>query len=295
MLLLPLLVWGVSSQFASAGEATSPDSLPESIPASLSESHAVFGGRTSVSYGLAPVDPTFENLPPTAVGPQQTTDWVGFSGMLSTMLFGKDRSILETRAGMTDLLEGESDLYWGGFRVFSSKPAFIDGSYQISAGLPSLSMRIPLFGVPVGPVTVRIDAGIAAEAAVTAKLTPLIAVPIQFTSVRAEMNPHVDAIGFVEGYAKWIAVRAGVGGSLNLVSANASVSGVLSFGAKAATFAYQGFIGMLAAKIYGFADYFNPFGWKWKRAWQGNFAEWPGKCYSFGPVGGSDPCASFKP
>jgi hypothetical protein len=213
------------------------------------------------------------------------------------MIFGKDRNILEAQAGMTDLLEGESDFYWGGFRVWSSKPEWKDGAFQIAAGLPSVTMRAPLVRVPVGPVTVAVDAGVAAEAAVTAKIAPLISIPIQFTSVQATLEPDVSASGFLEGYAKFLIIRAGVGGDLQLVRSDAKISGEIGFGAAPPRFAFEGFLNLLAGKIYGFVDYFNVFGWRWKRALEPVFASWKGKCIAFSPSvgGGGDPCASPAP
>src|SRR5690606_29018854 len=142
-------------------------------------------------------------------------------------------------------LEGETDFYWGGFRVWSTKPEWKDGRFEISAGLPTVSMRAPLFGVPVGPITLRLDAGVVAEAEVTASLRPLISLPIQFTSVEAALTPKAAASGFVEGYATWIAIRGGVGGEVELVRANASVAGNVSFGATPPSFSFDGFISFL--------------------------------------------------
>jgi hypothetical protein len=273
--------------------------------AEFSEQRAAVGKTNGVSYSLGAVgDPTAST--PSPVGavvtpiptstPGATSDVAGLYAALSAMLFGKDRSILEAQASMTDLLEGESDFYWGGFKVWSSSPEWKNGSFQIAAGLPTVSMRAPLVRLPVGPVTLAVDAGVAAEANITAKLTPLISIPIQFTSVRATLEPDVTASGFIEGYAKWLIIRAGIGGELQLVRTDAKLAGQVSFGAFPPSFSFDGFISLLAGKIYGFVDYFNVFGWKWKRALEPVFANWKGKCIVLTQTaGGADPCASSGP
>ena len=284
----------------------------------FSESRAAIGRKNGVTYRLAPLAPapgsrpqpvaeavttTPEPAPTPSSAPDVATgtgssgnDLAGLYAALSTMIFGKDQSILEAQAGMTDTLEGESDFYWGGFKVWSSKPQWKDGAFQIAAGLPTVSMRAPLVRVPVGPVTVAVDAGVAAEASVTAKIAPLISIPIQFTSVKATLEPDLSASGFLEGYAKFLIVRAGVGGELQLIRSDAKLSAQVSFGAFPPQFGFEGFIHLLAGKIYGFVDYFNLFGWKWKRALEPVFASWKGKCLALSPtVGGADPCASSVP
>ena len=212
------------------------------------------------------------------------------------MLFGRDREILSAQASVTGLLDGETDFYWGGFKVWNSKPTWQDGAFVVSAGLPTVSMRAPLVGIPVGPVTLRVDAGVAAEATLQARMMPLISIPVQFTSIRAELGPEVAAAGFVEGYAKFIAVRAGVGGELELVRANAKISGQVGFGAVPPSFEFDGYMSLLAGKIYGFVDYFNLFRWKWKRALAPTFADWKGKCFDFskGQSMGGEPCAPAR-
>jgi hypothetical protein len=228
--------------------------------------------------------------------PEAAGDTAGLYAALNAMIFGKDRSILEAQASVTDLLEGQSDFYWGGFKVWSSKPEWQNGAYQIAAGLPTVSMRAPLVRVPVGPVSLSVDAGIAAEANITASLAPLISVPIQFTSIRASLEPQVSASGFIEGYAKWLIVRAGLGGELRLIQSDAKITGDVGFVGYSPRFAFQGYLSLLAGKIYGFIDYFNVLGWKWKRALEPVFANWKGKCIAFSQtVGGVDPCASSGP
>lgn len=231
-----------------------------------------------------------------ASGADSPNDVAGLYAALSAILFGKDRSILEAQAGVTDLLEGETDFYWGGFKVWNSKPEWKDGAFQISAGLPTVSMRAPLVRLPVGPVTLSVDAGVAAEAKITAKLAPLISIPIQFTSVLATLEPDVSASGFIEGYAKWLILRAGIGGELRLIRSDAKISGEVGFSGYPPRFAFEGYLSLLAGKIYGFVDYFNLFGWKWKRALEPVFADWKGKCISLSKTaGGGDPCATVGP
>jgi hypothetical protein len=287
------LIFALATSVAIAGGAFGDE---------FSDQHAAIGKTNGISYQLAPLDPSpsASSIPSTGSSVSSDDpskgDTAGLYAALSAILFGKDRSILEAQAGMTDLLEGESDFYWGGFKVWSSKPEWKDGSFQIAAGLPTVSMRAPLVRLPVGPITIAVDAGVAAEANVTAKITPLISIPIQFTSVRATLEPEVSASGFIEGYAKWLIIRAGIGGELELIRSDAKIAGQISFGAYPPQFTFEGFIKMLSGKIYGFVDYFNLFGWKWKRALEPVFATWKGKCFILSQSpGGADPCATPTP
>jgi hypothetical protein len=260
----------------------------------FSEQRVAIGKKNGVAYSLAAISPN----PVASSTPEDTVNgnMAGLSAALYAMLFGKDRSVLEAQAGMTDLLEGESDFYWGGFRVWSSQPEWKDGAFQIAAGLPTVSMRAPLVRLPVGPVTLSVDAGISAEADITAKIAPQISVPIQFTSVKGTLEPNVSASGFLEGYAQWLILRAGIGGELQLVRSDAKISAQVSFGAAPPKYAFEGFISLLAGKIYGFVDYFNVFGWKWKRALAPVFANWKGKCITLSQtLGGANPCATAVP
>ncbi len=287
------LIFALATSVAIAGSALGDE---------FSEQRAAIGKTNGITYQLAPLDPSpaASSTPSTgsSVSPDDPSrgDTAGLYAALSAMLFGKDRSILEAQAGMTDLLEGESDFYWGGFKVWSSKPEWKDGAFQIAAGLPTVTMRAPLVRLPVGPVTIAVDAGIAAEANVTAKIAPLISIPIQFTSVKATLEPNVSASGFIEGYAKWLIIRAGIGGELELIHSDAKVAGQISFGAFPPQFSFEGFIKLLSGKIYGFVDYFNVLGWKWKRALEPTFATWKGKCFALSKtIGGADPCATSTP
>jgi len=162
-------------------------SVPGANAENFNEARSAVGKTNGVSYDLGPVEPSADD------------DQAGFFAALTAMLFGKDRSVLAAKASMTNLLEGETDFYWGGFRVWSTKPAFKNGSFQVSAGLPTVSMRAPIVGVPIGPITLRVDAGVNAEAEVNLKLIPFISIPIQYTSIQGELGPKVSASGFLGG------------------------------------------------------------------------------------------------
>lgn len=273
----------------------------------FSDERAAIGKKNGVVYRLGAIEPDAkpaastrspDAAPPAdpAEADEAPSGIAGVYSALSVMLFGKDRSVLEARAAVTDALEGESDFYWGGFKVWNSKPEWRDGAYRYAAGLPTLSMRAPLVRVPVGPVTLAVDAGVAAEANLAAKLAPLISIPIQFTSLKATLEAEVAASGFIEGYVKWLILRAGVGGELRLVRADAKLSGQVGFGRIPPRFAFEGYLSLLAGKIYGFVDYFNLFRFKWKRALEPVFADWKGKCVAFSKTaGGADPCAVSVP
>jgi hypothetical protein len=259
-------------------------------PARFSDAHATLGRKSSVAYDMGPVTPAVD-----AKEGDDEEGSAGFYAVLNAMLLGKNRSILEAQASVTNNLEGESDFYWGGFRVWSSKPEWRDGAFRVSAGLPTVSMRAPVAAFPVGPLTVRLDVGVAAEAEIEASLTPLISIPIQFTTIRASLTPRAAAAGFIEGYAKFVAVRGGVGGSVELVRANATIEGDVSLGGVPPVFRFDGFVSLLAGKIYAFVDYFNVFRWKWRRVLQPTIADWKGKCIDLSKTAnldGGDPCGS---
>jgi hypothetical protein len=256
--------------------------------ARFTDAHGTLGKKSVVAYDMGAVAPSGDPV-------DSGEDAAGFYAVLNAMLLGKNRSILETQASVTNALEAESDFYWGGFRVWSSKPEWKEGAFRVSAGLPTVSMRAPLAGFPVGPLTIRLDVGVAAEAEIQASLIPLISIPVQFTSVQATLTPKVSAAGFIEGYAKFIAVRGGVGGFIELVRANASIDGNVSLGGIPPVFTFDGFISLLSGKIYAFIDYFNVFAWKWQRVLKPTLADWKGKCIDLSKtsgIQGGDPCAN---
>src|SRR5690606_20786419 len=72
---------------------------------SFSDARAAFGKKNGVHYEMGAVQPS----PTPSDAPAENggeSDLAGFYAVLQAMLLGKDRSILETQASMTTLLEG---------------------------------------------------------------------------------------------------------------------------------------------------------------------------------------------
>lgn len=195
-------------------------------------------------------------------------------------LFGKDLSIIEAAAKSTYLKESEVELTLAGMKVFHDKGEFKNGAYHYSAGLPTTHTRVKVAALPVGPVMVQVDAGVAFEADLDAKVAPFFSIPIEFTTLNTSLSANAAASGFIEGYAQFLFLRAGVGGQLNLIHGNTAIDANLGINKLTRTLNFSGFISTLYGKIYGFADVFTLLKGNWKRIWEPRITDWKGLCYS---------------
>lgn len=202
-----------------------------------------------------------------------------FQSTITGNILGKQRSLLDVNVRPdTDLLEGETEMYVGTIQVITTSGRFENGAYVAKVEIPPVTARIPAVTLPVGPLTVKIDAGFALEASLSASLRPEIAVPLQDSALSAEIVPHAKALGYLEGYVSLLVLRGGVGGEVTVIDTEAHLGARLSFnGARPLYYSY-GHLTYLSGKVYGFADHFDVFKWRWKRFWKPTLYSWEGTC-----------------
>ncbi|MGZ3711707.1 MAG: hypothetical protein ACXVBE_08125, partial [Bdellovibrionota bacterium] len=183
-----------------------------------------------------------------------TTDTNMFEGTRQTQVLGKEMSgtfaagvptnttVVKTKAKITVLgvvmqalmasiapantIDGKTytEVYSFGKRVFSNSTSVESGMLKFRAGISPTEVRIPVYAYPVGPLLLQIDGGARFEANVTIQNSTEIAIPLKFANFAVDLQAVAAAAGFIEGYAKLLIVRAGVGGQLNLIDAHASVN-----------------------------------------------------------------------
>ncbi len=173
------------------------------------------------------------------------------------------------------------DFYVSGIRIWSDEMGYKDGSLFYSGGVAPTSIPIPVLTYPIGPLVLELDAGVEFEAQLLAKLTPSISFPFTDSSLAASLSAEAAASGFVEGSARILVIRAGIGGAINIVQGDASVGAVIFFKKQAPELTYGGKVSVLSGKIYAFVDTNILFG-IWTHLWSANLYAWNGKCWAFG-------------
>ena len=214
---------------------------------------------------------------------------------ITGMILGKQRSLLNvTVQPTTDLLEGETELYVGSIQVVTSTGKFENGAYSANIAIPPVTARIPVVTLPVGPLTVKLNAGFSLEANLSAGLHPEFAVPIEDSALRAELSPQAKALGFLEGYVSLFILRGGVRGEVTVIDTDTHLGARIALNGTTPPLYYSfGYIDFLSGQVNGFADRFKVWGWRWSRFWQPTLYSWAGTCINLGK--GSEtvgPCAS---
>lgn len=244
--------------------ALAADAPTESL--ALEQKDSVFGKKTGFNYDMGAND-----------------EQNGVLALLVAKLMGKDLSLLEAAAQTTNLLEGETELTLAGMKVWNQKSEFKNGKYTYSAGVPTTQSRLKVVTLPVGPITVNVDAGLAYDAAIEGSLSPHFSIPIEYTAIGAELATKIDVAGFIEGYAQFLFLRGGVGGQVDIVRGKAGLNAELAISELQRRIDFTGFLQTLSGKFYAFADSFSIFGMRWKRFWQPTIAEWKGYCFQLNP------------
>lgn len=232
-----------------------------------------------------------------------------FEGKRSTEVLGKEMSgefnagvpkntsVVKTKAKITVLgvamqalmasiqpantIDGKTytEVYSFGKRVFSNAASVEGGIMKFRAGISPTEVRIPVFTYPVGPLLLKIDGGARFEANVTIQNSSEIAFPLEFANFAVDLQAVAAAAGFVEGYAKLLIVRAGVGGQLNLIDAHASVNARFTPATKPLVLV-SAMVQFLTGRLYAFADVFWLSQMGWKRLWNYDLYNWNGYCFA---------------
>jgi hypothetical protein len=173
-----------------------------------------------------------------------------------------------------------AEVYSFGKRVFSqSVSAEQNGMLRFRAGISPTEMRIPAFMYAVGPMLLQIDAGARFQANVQAQITPEIAFPLEFANFSVNLQAVANAAAFIEGYAKLLIIRAGVGGQLDLIDAHGEVDARFTPGEKPLVL-ISAMVQFLKGRLYAFFDLFWLSASGWKRLWDYDLYNWNGYCFA---------------
>ena len=159
-----------------------------------------------------------------------------------------------------------------------------NGDLNFSVGLAPAEIRVPLFVYPVGPVALQIDGGARFQADVQGSLVPALAIPFSLSSLGVQLEAVADGAGFIEGYANFLVVRAGVGGQVDLVDASADLNARLSFDGSPPFVGISAMVDFLKGRFYAFLDYFNPLKFGYQRLLDYTIYSWNGYCYDTGAM-----------
>jgi hypothetical protein len=170
-----------------------------------------------------------------------------------------------------------------GSRIFHENYYYThEGITSMKAGIIPTEVRVPIVKYPVGPVVVSIDGGARFEADIEAKLSPTIMIPSELSTLEAHLIARANAAGFIEGSAKVLFLRAGVGGELSLIDAKANVESLFFFNGRHSVTSLGAYASFLRGKIFSFFDFFNLFQFGWSRGYENDFYKSKGTCVSKG-------------
>lgn len=215
----------------------------------------------------------------------------GVSALTQIKFLGKAIQLINSKMEYTAsdgvIQNKTNELYVNGIKVWTGGGSLQDGTAEYSGSVAPTQINMPVFSYTVGPVVLEVDAGVAFEAAMNAKLySPVLkpdlsTLPMEETLVDTSLNTHVVASGYVEGLARVLIVQVGVGGSVNIIDGNAAVAAsVPLFDPTHPALSYDGKLQVMNGKIYGFIDYRKIGGWK--RLSNFNLYSWNGLCWAMG-------------
>jgi len=216
-------------------------------------------------------------------GSQVTPAQNGVSSLTQLQFLGGMKTLLDASTQYTT--QPEATLYVAGMRVWNGTAKFSKGSYTYTGGIAPLRIAFPVLAYPVGPLILQVVAGVDMQANIQASLTPGVAYPLNDSSLMASLSANAAAAAFVEGSATLLFVRAGVGGSVEVINGLTTVAAQLYYQIPP-ILTYGGKVTLLSGDVYAFVDSKLIFG-SWKRWWSKDLFKWNGKCFAFG----SDTCA----
>lgn len=182
------------------------------------------------------------------------------------------------------------EYYSFGSRVFHESYFYShDGVLSMKAGLIPTEVRVPIVQYPVGPLVVGIEGGARFQANIETTLTPTIMFPAHQSTLEVKLAANASAAGFIEGSAKLLFLRAGVGGELSLIDAQANVDSLFFFDGQKPVTQFGAIAKFLQGKIFSFFDLFNIFQLGWSRFSENDFYRNKGFCVA----GGSLQCPAW--
>lgn len=177
-----------------------------------------------------------------------------------------------------------TEVYSFGKRIFSQSFYFKpNGTTGFSAGLTPTQVRVPVVTYPVGPATLELDGGARFQADVTGQnMSTIGGNDSSLNSLGIDLQAKVAAAGFVEGYAKLLVVRAGVGGQIDLIDARGMVTARYTFDGNPPLVTAGGIAEFFKGRVYAFLDLFSIGDWGWKRLLDHSIYEWHALCFAAG-------------
>jgi len=223
---------------------------------------------------------------------ERTSTSGGLQSSTDVWLFGKERTLMKVQSEPQTSESGEiriqNDLYVAGMRLWSGGGTIQNQGYSYEGLIAPTQLAWPLVTYPLGPILLQIDAGVNYQASLKARATPTITFPIQSVSLKTSLEAKAAGAGYLEGYAKFLVVRGGVGGSIDVIeghtvaSVEAEISPTEQNPVTEPKIEVSGKLTVLKGRIYGFVDTYRILVGKWKRVLNKNFFVYPGKCWAFG-------------
>lgn len=174
-----------------------------------------------------------------------------------------------------------TEVYSFGKRIFTqSNVSQESGMLKYSIGISPTELRVPVVAYPVGPVVLQVDGGARFQANVVIQNSTEISFPIEYSAFAAQIQARAAAAGFVEGYAKFFVVRAGVGGQVDLVDAQANVNMRKTVGEAKPLVLVSAMAQFLKGHIYAFLDVFGLLKFGWRRLLDHDLYSWTGYCFA---------------
>jgi hypothetical protein len=178
-----------------------------------------------------------------------------------------------------------TEFYAFGLRVLSQSITVQSaGLDQLSIGLAPAEVRVPIVTYPIGPILLELDGGVRFQADLNAQLIPQLAIPASLSRLGLQLKVQADAAGFIEGDVSLLVVRAGVGGQVDLVDAQADVNATFAFDGSPPVESVSAMADFLSGKFYAFLDYFSLAHFGWKRLLDYTLFQWKGFCFAAGAL-----------
>jgi flagellar capping protein FliD len=276
---LMLLALGVESRADTPATPTPPPTT-----ASTSASASGINQTESTKVLGQNLSATVQEAAPS--GAQQLTSSIIVSAL------GTSMNALQTvvNAPTTANGTGTTEYYSFGKRIFSQNFYFqSNGILQASVGISPVEVDVPIIAYPVGPLVLAIDGGVRFQADASGQLLPTIMADLlNDSTLEVKLSANATGTGFVNGDATLVAIRAGVGGNVDLVDGNFNTDAMFRFDGSDPQVQYGAMLKFLDGEIVAFVDILDPLVMGWSRLWQQPLFNWNGYCYA----AGSDTCTA---
>lgn len=244
---------------------------------SAEESFSILGKEVYVGHTLS-------------ITSDDTDDDISESGVDSSTnvtLFGEDVELLKNSVEYTvsedDGLSFDNNFYVNGVKVLAE--SFVDdgGSYTYSLEIPNTNLSVEAFAYSLGIFTISVESGLTCDGDMTASVSSdlleddEIVLTDESNLVSASVDVDVEASAYIEGVAKILFIKGGVGGSVDLIDGNANASiAVTPANIEEPDSSFGGSVDLLNGNLYA---YIGAGSSKW---WTKDLYESDGSCFSFG-------------